>query len=282
MTRARPRQTQHTSLRSFTAHKCPVCSWHLNFLQVWRVKQLFKFANPERDFSMKKLALFSFIASTAALASAQEQARVLSAAPIVQEVAVPQQVCGNETVYTGPQTTGGGAVLGAIAGGAAGNAIGGGSGRAAATAIGLIGGALLGNQIEGNGRPAYQNVQRCGTEIYYENRTVGYTVVYEYAGRQYTTQTQNAPGRYIQVQVQPVDNRMPPHQTGRTYSTQPDPYYNQQQNAYGQRGLVVGTTPYPEMVYPPIYQQPPLYVNPAVSLELDYGRGGGGHHRYGR
>lgn len=155
---------------------------------------------------MKRIVFFSLLASAAALANAQEQARVLSATPIVQQVGVPQQVCGNETVYTGPRTTGGGAVLGAIAGGAAGNAIGGGSGRAAATAIGLIGGALLGNQIEGNGRPAYQNVQRCGTETYYENRTVGYTVVYEYAGRQYTTQTQNDPGRYIQVQVQPVDN----------------------------------------------------------------------------
>ena len=235
---------------------------------------------------MKKITLFSLLASAAALASAQEQARVLSATPIVQEVAVPQQVCGNETVYTGPQTTGGGAVLGAIAGGAAGNAMGGGSGRAAATAIGLIGGALLGNQIEGNGRPAYQNVQRCGTETYFENRTVGYTVVYEYAGRQYTTQTQNDPGRSIQVQVQPVDNRMPSNQTGRTYSTQPDPYYNQQQGVYSQPGMVVGTTPYPtpypETFYAPRYQQPPMYINPAISLELGYSRGGGGHHRYGR
>lgn len=235
---------------------------------------------------MKKIALFSLLAGAAALASAQEQARVLSATPIVQEVAVPQQVCGNETVYTGPQTTGGGAVLGAIAGGAAGNAIGGGGGRAAATALGLIGGALLGNQIEGNGRPAYQNVQRCGSETYFENRTVGYTVVYEYAGRQYTTQTQNDPGRYIQVQVQPVDNGMPYGQSGRTYSTQADPYYQQQQGVYSQPGVVVSTTPYPsrypETVYPPMYQQPPLYVNPAVSLELGYSRGRGGYPRHWR
>ena len=47
---------------------------------------------------MKKIALFSLLAGAAALASAQEQARVLSATPIVQEIAVPQQVCGNETV----------------------------------------------------------------------------------------------------------------------------------------------------------------------------------------
>ena len=178
---------------------------------------------------MKKLALLSLLTAAAPWANAQqEQARVLSAMPIVQQVAVPQQVCGNETVHTGPRTTGGGAVLGAIAGGATGNAIGGGSGRAAATAIGLIGGALLGNQIEGNGRPAYQNVQRCHTQTFYENRAVGYTVVYEYAGRQYTTQTPSDPGRYIAVQVQPL---------GQNHSGQPgySPYpYATPQGAFDQ------------------------------------------------
>jgi hypothetical protein len=76
-------------------------------------------------------------------------------------------------------------------------------GRVAATALGVIGGAVLGNQIEGSGRPQYENVQRCTTETYYENRTVGYNVVYEYAGRQYTTRTQADPGQWIPVTVQP-------------------------------------------------------------------------------
>ena len=136
---------------------------------------------------MKKIVIFSALAAVAVVASAQEQGRVLSATPIIQQVGVPQQVCGNETVYNGNRTTGAGAVIGAIAGGAVGNTIGKGSGRAAATAIGVLGGAVVGNQIEGNGQPQYQNVQRCSTETYYENRTVGYNVVYEYAGRQYTT-----------------------------------------------------------------------------------------------
>ena len=89
---------------------------------------------------MKKTIVFSAVAALATVAVAQEQGRVLSATPIVQQVGVPQQVCGNETVYSGNYTTGAGAVVGAIAGGAAGNAIGKGSGRAAATAIGLLGG----------------------------------------------------------------------------------------------------------------------------------------------
>ena len=104
---------------------------------------------------MKKIVIFSALAAVAVVASAQEQGRVLSATPIIQQVGVPQQVCGNETVYSGNRTTGAGAVIGAIAGGAVGNTIGKGSGRAAATAIGVLGGAVVGNQIEGNGQPQY-------------------------------------------------------------------------------------------------------------------------------
>jgi len=46
------------------------------------------------------------------------------------------------------QTSGAGAVLGAVVGGVLGHQIGGGSGRAAATGVGVIGGALAGNAIE--------------------------------------------------------------------------------------------------------------------------------------
>lgn len=48
------------------------------------------------------------------------------------------------------QTTGAGAVIGAIVGGVAGNQVGGGSGQTIATGAGAIGGALLGNSIEQN------------------------------------------------------------------------------------------------------------------------------------
>ena len=205
---------------------------------------------------MKKIVVFSVLAAIATLASAQEQGRVLSATPVVQQIGVPQQVCGNETVYSGNRTSGAGAVIGAIAGGAAGNAIGRGNGRAAATAIGVLGGAVLGNQIEGNGQPQYQNVQRCNTETYYENRTVGYDVVYEYAGRQYTTRTQNDPGRWIAVNVQPAGQ----------YSTQPDPYA--QQGVYSQPGVVTST-----YSTQPVYQQP-VYVAPPVTV-IEYGYDGG-------
>lgn len=215
---------------------------------------------------MRKTVILTAVALCSTAVWAQEQGRVLSATPIVQQVGVPQQVCGNETVYSGSRNSGAGAVMGAIAGGAAGNAIGKGNGRVAATALGVIGGAVLGNQIEGSGRPQYETVQRCTTETYFENRTVGYNVVYEYAGRQYTTRTQNDPGRWIPVNVQPA---------AQTYSTQPDPYAAQ--GVYSQPGVVTSTYP-----VQPVYQAPPTYVTPPVTV-IEYGYDSGRpyypHHR---
>lgn len=132
--------------------------------------------------------------------------RVLNATPIIQQVAVPQQYCNQEQVYSSGNnnTSGAGAVIGGLAGGAIGNQIGRGSGRAAATALGIVGGAVLGNQIESGRYNQPQTVQRCNTQTYYENRTVGYNVTYEYAGQQYTTQTTQHPGAWIPLQGVPV------------------------------------------------------------------------------
>ena len=49
---------------------------------------------------------------------AQEVGKVISSTPIIQQVAVPRQVCNNEQVVTGGQKSGAGAAMGAIAGGA--------------------------------------------------------------------------------------------------------------------------------------------------------------------
>ena len=64
--------------------------------------------------------------------------------------------------------------------------------------------------IEGSGRQV-QNVQQCSTQTSYENRTMGYDVVYEYAGREYSTQMPYDPGPTIRVQVTPLgaDERSP-------------------------------------------------------------------------
>ena len=94
--------------------------------------------------------------------------------------------------------------MGGLAGGAVGNAVGGGSGRAAATLIGIFGGAILGDRIEGGGQTQYQTVQNCTSQTFYENRTTSYNVVYEYAGKQYSVQMPNDPGPFVRLQVTPV------------------------------------------------------------------------------
>ena len=91
---------------------------------------------------MKKAFFISTLAATSAVACLPASAadiltRVISSTPVVQQVAVPRQVCNNQPVVTQSPNSGAGALMGALAGGAAGNAIGNGGGRAVATIIGL-------------------------------------------------------------------------------------------------------------------------------------------------
>lgn len=155
------------------------------------------------------LALTGMALVTSACAFAQnadgtDMARVIQTVPVMQQVAVPRQICNNEVMTVPGQKSGAGAVMGGIAGGAIGNQIGHGTGRAAATMIGLIGGAVLGDKIEGASAPSTQNVQRCSTQTVYETRPTAYNVTYEYAGKQYTVQMPQDPGQWVRVQVSPV------------------------------------------------------------------------------
>ena len=144
-------------------------------------------------------------------AQAQEVGKVISSTPIIQQVAVPRQVCNNQQVVTEGQKSGAGAAMGAIAGGAIGNQIGNGSGRALATMAGIFGGAIMGDKIEGPTAPEVKNVQNCSMQTMYENRTMAYNVVYEYAGKQYTVQMPQDPGPTVRLQITPV--APPPAQT---------------------------------------------------------------------
>ncbi len=225
-------------------------------------------------------------------------ARVISSTPVVQQVAVPRQVCTNQAVVTEAPKSGAGALLGAVVGGALGNGIGNGSGRTVATMLGAVGGAVLGNNLEGSNNQV-QNMQQCGTQTTYENRTSYYNVVYEYQGAQYTTQMANDPGGYVRLQVsavgalpaapavypaQPQYQADPQAQYQQPVQTfQPAPvvqsqtYY--QTEVMPQPGYVVQADPYP--VYAPQGYYAPSYAAPAVGLTLNlgYSRGYGGGHR---
>ena len=203
---------------------------------------------------MKKMLVLSAVAASVAgmlpvsASAADILARVISSTPVVQQIAVPRQVCNNQAVVTEAPKSGAGALMGAVAGGAAGNAIGNGNGRALATVIGLMGGAILGNNIEGSGSQV-RNVQQCVTQTVYENRASHYNVVYEYQGTQYNVQMPNDPGQYVRLQVTPVGAINAPPQQG--FAPQPQPYTYQ---------------PPPQQFQPPqSFQQPQTYLQPNPS-----------------
>ena len=145
-------------------------------------------------------AMAAGLACNLAWAQEQVRARVISAVPVMQQVAVPQQLCDNDEVYTGQR----------------GNALGHGSRhgphgyyqpstRGPSTVVGAVAGGLIGNSIESaNGQPNYETVRRCTNTTRYENHTVGYDVSYEYAGQRYHTQLDYDPGPWLDVTtVQP-------------------------------------------------------------------------------
>jgi uncharacterized protein YcfJ len=242
---------------------------------------------------MKKAIVLSAAAGAALLsfnASATDiLARVISSTPVVQQVAVPRQVCNNQQVVVEQPKSGAGALLGAVAGGAAGNAIGNGGGRALATMIGLVGGAMVGDRVEGSNNQV-QNVQQCSTQTYYENRPSHYNVVYEYQGTQYNTQMANDPGQYVRLQVTPVGAINSAPQAG--FQSQPQTYVQPapaqpvyvQPQTYVQPTYIqpayVQTAAYPVYYPAPAPYYRPYYPPIGVSLNLGYSRGYGGHRHW--
>lgn len=226
---------------------------------------------------MKKAVLVTLI-SLAGAGAAQAQTevgRVLSSTPVIQQVAVPRQVCTNQQVVVQQGPTGAGAAMGALAGGAMGNAIGDGSGRAIATVIGLVGGAILGNNIERPGSQV-QNVQQCSTQTYYENRAVSYNVVYEYAGRQYQVNMPNDPGLSVPLQVTPV---MPATQVQPAAPSAVMPAPTVMAPAPIVQTYVTPAPVYYAAPAYPVYQRP-YYYQPPVSLHFGYVHRGGGHRHW--
>lgn len=231
---------------------------------------------------MKHLLLLSVALLSAELSWAQDVGRVLSATPVQQQVGVPRQVCSNEQVTVQQPKSGAGAMMGALAGGAMGNAVGQGGGRAAATVIGLMGGAILGDRIEGNSPSYNQNVQRCTTQTFYENRTVAYNVVYEFAGKQYSVQMPNDPGPTIRLQVTPVGanapvSTPPVNQYSGAYA--PAPAYAPVQS-YVQEPEPGYYAPSAAVVVPQYYVAPRAYQPIGLNLNLGYRDGYRSHHRH--
>lgn len=225
--------------------------------------------NDPKDFTMKLWLTPLSITLTCSAALAQEFGQVISRSPLYQQVAVPRQVCQPVAVAVQPANSGAGALMGAIAGAAIGQQIGGGSGQALATMAGVIGGAMLGDRIES---PATQlgQQQHCTVQNLMENRLVGYQVLYEYAGKQYSVQLAQDPGPTIALQVTPV---------GAVTASPSDAVTP---NIIASQPLVL---PPPAVVYsaPPVYYRPwPVTTHIQLGWGWPYRRGGHHGHRHWR
>ena len=159
--------------------------------------------------------------------------------------------------------------------------------------IGLVGGAMVGDRVEGVGSQV-QNVQQCSTQTFYENRTSQYNVVYEYQGTHYNVIMANDPGQYVRLQVTPVGAinaapqagfSAPVQQIQQPQVQQPQTYY-QGAPGYAQPVVVAPVVYQTYQAAPVVYAQPyyprpyysPYYAPVGVSLNFGYSRGYGGHH----
>ena len=145
-----------------------------------------------------------------------DYARVISTTPEYERVNNPRQECASEYVpassYRQVQSDGHGytgTIIGGVTGALLGSRVGKGNGNRAATAVGAIAGAVIGNQIQERGRAGRydddhadsREVRRCRVVDQWDNRLTGYRVVYEYAGRSYSTVLPQDPGRRLPVRV---------------------------------------------------------------------------------
>lgn len=226
-------------------------------------------------------ALAAGLLGSAALAQAAEYANVVSATPVMQSVAAPRQECAQGEQIVRQQPSGGGALIGAIVGGVLGNQFGHGVGRAAATGLGVVAGSAVGNNVEAaNGGTATVPVRSCRTVGAYENRVVGYDVVYDYNGQRYTTRLPRDPGSRLAIDVRPaaapLDRAGPPATYGAvppasygavppaTYGAVPPATYGAVPSVQYDTPAYVDSPTYVQSA-PTYYEQAPVYVERAPS-----------------
>ncbi len=216
------------------------------------------------------IAVLSIMAASST--SAAEFGRVLASRQVVETVGVPRQVCSTEPMLLDTAPTGGGALAGAVVGGLAGNSIGGGGGQVVATMLGFLAGSIVGDRIEAARSPQLYDVEHCSVQNFTENRTVGWDVEYEYAGKQYSARLPSDPGVTVPLDITPAGAAPIAGVPAGSIAAPP-------QTIYGRAGSV---PPYPVNGYPagyPVYAPRPVYVGPPVSIGLGFSYFGG-HGRW--
>jgi uncharacterized protein YcfJ len=151
-----------------------------------------------------------------------QYAKVVDVEPVFRYVTiqVPEEACWTEihyeTVRPHRRRSSGSVVptiAGGVIGGVVGRQFGSGNGRDAMTVLGSLIGASIGHQAShrehrdydyGRERVRERPVERCETRYTTreEREPDGYRVTYRYAGREYTTRTEQHPGKRIRVRVE--------------------------------------------------------------------------------
>ena len=216
---------------------------------------------------------------SAAGVGATEYGVVVSSTPVVASVPVSQRECFEEPVSYQQPGSGVGALFGAIAGAAIGNTIGSGAGRAAATGFGLVAGTAIGDRLEASSAPpGSYGVQRCRNVTQYEDRTIGYDVIYDYQGVRRTARLARDPGDRLALDVSVVPAGSVP---AARRSTPPPAFYGDAPPQVYFYDSVSPPPPPPRVIYlpQPYPVGPPVYLAPWPSLSIgiggSWGHGGG-------
>lgn len=156
---------------------------------------------------MKKIIFIALSALMAGSAVSQttaliDQAEVLSVRALSEQVNRPVETCWYETQeLVSQEKSPTGAIVGAIAGGILGRQVGGGTGRDIATGVGVIGGALIGDNLANERGGAPKEIKRCRKEDRWVSVEAGYEVRYRYANQILTAVLPYNPGRTIELDV---------------------------------------------------------------------------------
>ena len=231
--------------------------------------------------------IVSALLGASVASQAAEYATVVSSTPVIVSVPVARNVCTDEQQVVQPRQSGAGAVLGAIVGGVIGHNVGGGMGRVAATGLGVVAGSVIGDQVEANTAQPYQTtVRNCRSVSSVEDRTVGFDVMYDYAGQRYSTRVPRDPGARMAIDVRPAAaatraDEAPLSGTESQLAGAPAPVYYAPVPAAGTVAQpIVYASPYYAQPY---YAQPyyGAYIVPSISLGFGYygGYRGGRHWR---
>ena len=177
------------------------------------------FGRQKREIKGSILGLCLLVVSGTALAqSSYESVAVISAQPVYQltRIETPQERCVEERVVIerrNQQASGTPIIVSTIIGGALGNAVG---NNKSSRRVGAVLGAVLGNSVgrdiarqsQSSDTREYQTVERCETVFvsHEEERLLGYDVIYQFNGQQYSVRTEQDPGSQmkVRVEVQPV------------------------------------------------------------------------------